>query len=260
MPESITEIIDEFEENWYALIKQALTPQQVALYVEKADELRNAHKGGNPATTYMHMFEYFEKEPELKSILKVRKTLEVITKLLSNNIHMYHTHLDINEPIANTLSIEQHDRHFDSKIIEKDIGKMGNPMLSVKAGYWLSDVREEGRGNLMVIPGSHKRNKEELEEWDYNQAVHVLAEPWDALLFDRRVWHSRGTNYSDLHRKAIFVGYTYRRLNIHDIFERVRTDDKVMNQLLGFNDSGNMNSFYRPREEDLPLKQWLEEK
>ena len=41
-------------------------------------------------------------------------------------------------------------------------------------------------------------------------AVPILAQPGDAILLDRRLWHARSTNRSSLTRRAAFFAYTYR--------------------------------------------------
>jgi ectoine hydroxylase-related dioxygenase (phytanoyl-CoA dioxygenase family) len=77
-------------------------------------------------------------------------------------------------------------------------------------------VSEPGRGNLKVIPGSHRDNhldRPPTPDVPFPEpagAVDVLAEPGDALLFDRRLWHARSDNHSSLVRKVAFFAYTYR--------------------------------------------------
>ena len=45
---------------------------------------------------------------------------------------------------------------------------------------------------------------------DPEGTVEITANPGDAFIFDRRLWHSRSTNLSTITRKMLFVGYTYR--------------------------------------------------
>lgn len=47
---------------------------------------------------------------------------------------------------------------------------------------------------------------------DPEGAVEITANPGDAFIFDRRLWHSRSTNLSDITRKILFIDYTYRRI------------------------------------------------
>ncbi len=115
----------------------------------------------------------------------------------------------------------------------------------MKLAFWLSDVSETGRGNLKVVPGSHLRNWVEGPpgpdvEWpDPHGATEVCVRPGDVVLFDRRLWHARSGNYSQMTRKAIFLAYTLRWVAIRDELEAARADpafeslSPVRRQLLG---------------------------
>ena len=67
----------------------------------------------------------------------------------------------------------------------------------------------------------------------------VLASAGDALVFDRRLWHSRSDNLSQHTRRAIFLAYTYRwirprdELGIDPSSERFLGLSAVRRQLLG---------------------------
>jgi ectoine hydroxylase len=108
--------------------------------------------------------------------------------------------------------------------------------MSVKVGYWLSDVSEPGRGNLKIIPGSHTRNwihgppRRDIEWPEPEGSIEVCAQPGDAVFFDRRLWHARTGNYSDITRKAIFFGYTPHWIAIRDQIEDLHADKAFKNQ------------------------------
>jgi hypothetical protein len=40
--------------------------------------------------------------------------------------------------------------------------------------------------------------------------MEVCVDAGDAVFFDRRIWHARSDNHSEITRKAVFFGYTYR--------------------------------------------------
>jgi ectoine hydroxylase len=77
-------------------------------------------------------------------------------------------------------------------------------------------VSAPGRGNLKVVPGSHRSNwidgppRRDVRWPDPPGATEVCVRPGDALLFDRRLWHCRTVNHSAITRKAMFFGYTLR--------------------------------------------------
>ena len=69
--------------------------------------------------------------------------------------------------------------------------------------------------------------------------MEVCANPGDAVFFDRRLWHTRTNNYSDVTRKGMFFAYCPRWIAIRD--EIAGADDPawvesispVRRQLLG---------------------------
>ena len=90
------------------------------------------------------------------------------------------------------------------------------PRMSLKVAFWLSDVSVPGRGNMLIVPGSHERNT--LPRPDHPElgfeppagAEPVLASAGDALVFDRRLWHSRSDNLSEYTRRVVFLAYSFR--------------------------------------------------
>ena len=97
-----------------------------------------------------------------------------------------------------------------------DMHKLEIPAgLSVKVGYFLSDVSRPDMGNFWVIPGSHRLRGVEVRAGEGGMrsgADPILAQHGDAMVFDGRLWHSVSANYSDVTRKMLFFGYAYRWL------------------------------------------------
>jgi ectoine hydroxylase len=164
--------------------------------------------------------------------------------MLGWNVHIYHSHLDVhpNIPVKPPFRFEWHqDGGRQNRELE------GNPRerMSVKLAYWLSDVSETGRGNFKIVPGSHLTNwidgppRRDVEWPDPEGAIEVQVNAGDVVFFDRRLWHCRTNNYSQITRKAMFFGYTMRWVAIRD--EIAGADDPawvsslspVRQQLLG---------------------------
>ena len=192
------------------------------------------------------------------------KIFPVVWSLLGWNIYLYHSHLGVTpqeevetEPIKFPLGF-----HQDSGRVNREIESSPRPRLSLKVGFWLSDVSEAGRGNFYIVPGSHRQDQlQRPPEANPAGAIPVLAETGDAVFFDRRLWHARSPNHSSVVRKVLFYGYAYRWLRTKDdmtidpaLFAGC---DPVRRQLLG--DGTNANGFFSPKDEDVPLKVALEE-
>ena len=137
-----------------------------------------------------------------------------------------------------------------------------HPRLSLKVSYWLSDVTHRDNGAMRLIPGSHKLDKlppRPNPDKDPDGAIDLLVKRGTAVLFDRRVWHSRGWNFSDVTRKVVFIGYSYRWLRGLDYNlmpqELLDKCDPIRRQLLG--DGVNIKGWWQPTDADVPLKTWI---
>ena len=91
--------------------------------------------------------------------------------------------------------------------------------------------------------------------------MQVRVKAGSAVLFDRRMWHSRGINTSEITRKVLFLGYSYRWLRGLDynvIPEKILAKcDPIRRQLLG--DGVDVKGWWQPTDEDVPLMTWLKE-
>jgi hypothetical protein len=173
------------------------------------------------------------------------------------NIHVYHCHLDVTPPLAGPRDPPAWGWHQDGGRQNLEVDGDPRPRLSLKVAWWLSDVSEPGRGNLLVVPGSHERNTLDRSQPPAG-AVPVLAAAGDALVFDRRLWHSRSANLSGHTRRAIFLAYTYRWIRPRDDLgidasgDRFRRLSPVRRQLLG--EGADSGSYWGLGDAPAPLR------
>jgi ectoine hydroxylase len=169
----------------------------------------------------------------------------VISSELGWNIHLYHCHLDVTPPRTRPRRPHVWGWHQDGGRQNLDLDSDPRPRMSLKVAFWLSDLSEPGRGNMLVVPGSHTSNtlprpgRPELGFDPPTGAEPVLASAGDALGFDRRLWHSRSDNLSEYTRRVVFLAYTFRWVRPRDDLgidlssERFRGLTRVRRQLLG---------------------------
>jgi len=225
----------------------ALNPPAVARLSAALDriyeeEVRSARTcAGEP----MHLLGEIGRDDAFIELLDHPAVFPVIWGELGWNIHLYHCHLDVTPPRATPRTGRAWGWHQDGGRQNLELECDPRPRMSLKVAFWLSDVSEPGRGNMLIVPGSHASNtlrRPEHPELGLDPpagAVPVLASPGDALVFDRRLWHSRSDNLSEHTRRVIFLAYTFRwirprdELGIHPSSERFRALSPVRRQLLG---------------------------
>jgi ectoine hydroxylase-related dioxygenase (phytanoyl-CoA dioxygenase family) len=245
-----------FETTGLLAVPDALSPEQVnmfsdlhdRMYAEEraAGQLASSATGSNRAGA-MHAFGFVVRDPAYLELLDLQTVFPLVCGLLGWNIHMYHCHIDqhppMDAPVAPVWGWHQ-DGGRQNVEVESEPTR---PRLSIKVVYYLSDVSEPGRGNTIVLPGSHRMNRiprpEPGEHFEHpTGAISLCARPGTAVLFDRRLWHSRSDNASAITRKALFLAYTYRwirprdNLEIDWACEPYRSLSPIRKQLLGFGD------------------------
>jgi ectoine hydroxylase len=244
---------EQFDRDGYLVIPNALSAEEVAHYTEVIDRIyaeEQAKQALSPEGA-MHVLSAVHRSQEVAPLLDHPTTFPLVWSILGWNVHVYHSHLDVHPKITVPKPF-RFEWHQDGGRQNRELETDPRPRISVKLAYWLSDVSVEGRGNFKVVPGSHLQNwiegppRRDVEWPEPEGAIEVCAKPGDAVFFDRRIWHTRTNNYSDVTRKAMFFAYTLRWIAIRDEVEEVRARPEfaslnpVQRQLLG-------ESLHQPR-------------
>jgi ectoine hydroxylase-related dioxygenase (phytanoyl-CoA dioxygenase family) len=265
--------IERFDRDGYLLLRGVLTPDEVSYYAEALDRAYAAAvaAGRTRAGDSMHRLGAVANCPEAAGLIDHPVAFPYVWSLLGWNIHVYHSHLDVHPPLPAARPF-RFEWHQDGGRQNREVETSPRPRLSVKLAWWLSDVSEPGRGNLKIIPGSHRVDwidgppRRDVEWPDPDGATEVTACPGDVLLFDRRLWHARSDNYSPYRRKAMFFGYTYRWIAIRDENDGIWTRywasglNPVQRQLLGGLPDSSGDHAWGHFPATTPLYGWLKER
>lgn len=257
--------VSELKEHGYTIVPEAISPEQVERYSAGMDRALDAHAGRTreePEKRRSQLYGIPALDPVLIEPLTTPTTLPVVCAFLGWNIHLHHSHLDITRPLppGEESSYRWHrDMQSTTYTLPPPL-----PLLSVKVGYFLTDVLTQDRGSLLVLPGSHQSDVlERAEDFSQDQptAVPILAKAGSAIIMDARTWHSVGKNRSSVTRKMIYYAYTYRWIRPS---EEVRLDEAaaaalspVEQQLLGA--STSLQGFHFPQDDDVPLRRVMQE-
>jgi ectoine hydroxylase-related dioxygenase (phytanoyl-CoA dioxygenase family) len=261
-----------FERDGFVLVRGALSGDEVSFArsaVLRARE-RAGERGELDEHGALHRLSAVTYCPPVAFLLDHPATFRLVWSVLGWNVHVYHSHIDVH-PTRPVDTAPHWGWHQDGGRQNRELETDPRPRMSVKLAYWLSDVSARGRGNLLVVPGSHRRNwldgpaRRSLPHPPPADAVAVLAEPGDALFFDRRIWHVRSDNHSDVTRVAAFFGYTYRwvvcRDEVAGLQEQVWWEHltPVQRQLLGGAGDGSGDHAWGHDPHSTPLYRWLDD-
>ena len=242
----------QFERDGFIVIENALPAPMVEGLIDAVDSV----KAG---------VDFIGKDDRFLELIDWHRTFPKVWGILGWNIHLYHTHITVTPPVPleDRPSKKRLHWHQDSGRVNLDIETIPAPRISVKIGYFLTDVSEGGRGNFSVIPGSHLVDEVEYPADGVSnppEAHEVRVPAGTAVIFDRRIWHAGGWNFSDITRKVLFVGYSLRWFHPRDamtVSHYMDRCDPIQRQLLG-SKTGNLG-LTSPREEDVPLREWMRE-
>jgi ectoine hydroxylase len=211
------ELRQQFERDGYLVIRDALRPEEVSFYRDALDRVYASQVAAGKVKPgmAMHQLNAVANCPEAIGLIDHPSTFPLVWSTLGWNVHIYHSHLDVHPQIKHEKPFS-FDWHQDGGRQNREIETNPRPRLSVKLAFWLSDVSVPGRGNFTVVPGSHLVNwidgppSRDVVWPDPEGAIQICAAPGDAVFFDRRLWHTRTDNYSEITRKGMFFAYSHR--------------------------------------------------
>ncbi len=251
-----------FEEDGYFMVEDAI-PQDI---VEKANTAVDhlvadeRVRRNLPAHARLNYLDFVGRDPIFMKLLDWPTTFPKVWDLLGWNIQLYHSHFIYTPPLGPEDANPGYNWHKDSGRLNQELETNPQPRISLKIAYFLTDTSVNGRANLYVVPGSHLTNKlEHVVNGQPRNGRPVLAKPGTAVFFDRRIFHASSPNTSDVTRKVLFYGYSYRWLRPRDdmtVAHCLAQCDPIRQQLLGVSPSGG-HGYSSPQEEDVPLRTWL---
>ena len=257
----------QFAEDGFFIVRDVLPLDLVAQLIPIVDRLAAEYrpKKGLEKHQMHNLFDFIGKDELFLELLDWPKTFAKVFGILGWHIQLYHSHLIVTPPLDGvTPKRKRLGWHQDSGRLNLDLETHPRPRVSLKVAYFLTDCTETNRGNFHAVPGSHLKNKLEMptnEDLDPPGAVPIQVAAGDAVFFDRRIWHAAGHNFSPDARRALFYGYSYRWLRPRDdmtVEHLMDRCDPIRQQLLGAGPSGG-HGYTSPKEEDVPLKEWIRE-
>lgn len=253
----------QFQQQGYLVVPEALdrsTNDRLIAAVDRVDARERTPT--NPQDRLLSFTNILPEDDAFLSLIDWPRIFPKVWGILGWNICVYHTHLDVT-PRAEQAPARPVAWHQDSMRVNEEIECHPRPRLSLKVGYYLTDVTGPDWGNTLLLPGSHLQDELDCpDDGTANPpgAIPLRVPARSALLLDRRLWHSRSTNFGPHTRKVIWVGYAYRWLRPKDemtVGHLVERADPVRRQLLGY--AACANSAYDPEDVDVPLRGWLRE-
>lgn len=252
-----------FNANGYLIVEDALdqlTNDQLIAAVDRIDARERTSDNRNKLLSVTNIA---HEDPALVNLIDWPTTFPKVWGILGWNIYLYHSHIDVTPPADASALAWRVAWHQDSMRVNDEIESNPRPRLSLKIGFYLTDVSSSDRGNTLIVPGSHLQNEIDCPADGVSNPAGsepLCVKPGTAVFIDRRIWHSRSPNLCDQTRKVIWFGYSYRWLRPKDpmtVAHLYPQLDPIRRQILG--DGTSANGVYDPVDGDVPLRTWLRE-
>ena len=257
---------DHFETEGYLIVDNAMSPERTEALAGACDRLmaekRQAYDLG-PHDAF-DTPDIIGRDPLFLELIDWETTLPKAWGILGWNLCIYHSGLLVTPPsdpqrAATETSVAWHQ---DSMRVNDEIEASPRPRLSIKIFFFASDMSQPGRGNTLIVPGSHLHDEVQVPEDGQSSpegAIPLCVPAGAAVIIDRRIWHSR--SFNDWHgtRKMVMMGYSLRWLLPKDnmtVEHLYPSLDPIRGQLL--RDNVSNNSAYAPEEGETPLRDWLQ--
>lgn len=253
----------EFDEQGFIVLRNALTGATLERIMAAAEEVEASQrcKRGLSENDTLEVRNAIVEHEAFWELLDYEQIFPLVLDLMGGDIQLSTSHLIVRPPVPGDTpkNFKAIGWHPDSPHALAYDGRI----ISMKVGYFLSDVSKPGSGALLVSPGSHKVTQLERDaggEVPADKVHEVTAMPGDAVLFQHRLQHAVGPNYSGHPRKVLYFGYNRRWLRPIDYVtmpeEILQRSDPIRRQLLGA--TATQCGYYLPTPEDQPLKVWLD--
>ena len=261
----------QFDANGFLVYENLLTPEEITEYrgliTEQRKKVNKVLYGENAGQSrkfddLLELRNAISHDSKLLSLMTHPKIFPIIVDLMGPNISLITSHIFYRPPtIKVPANFKQIDWHRDGP---SDGGLSANgryPWLYTKVGIFLTDLTIKDAGSLKVIPSSHLNDlnaKAYKSQVDPISAYEVKIPAGSVILFDNRILHAVGPNYSTIARENIYFGYGWRHIRPIDFTtqseELLSISTPIQKQLFGEKTSDL--GYYLPLENDVPLVAW----
>lgn len=211
--------LEQLHKDGYVLFKNVLSKEQVALVkagIQEAFEGKDSNVMlQGPMFEKGEIFEYIVDHPIVSEFIEEilgpdcqLSSMNGMRTLKNTGVSKWHVDEALFFPLPDGVELDE---------------RIQLPVYLMNGLYYLDDITED-LGPTQVVPGSHRAGKhldftEEIESYKGQEAISVLAEAGDCLVFNSQVWHRGARNQSDNPRYVQQIIYRKKFIVPHMIYD-----------------------------------------
>ncbi|MCY4142372.1 MAG: phytanoyl-CoA dioxygenase family protein [Gammaproteobacteria bacterium] len=228
---------DHWEKNGYLVIRNALSPNEVALFNSEIDRLRRVpgfepvreqnlpigHYGWLPHADAMNIDGWMDRRDLLPygkhfvDLMDRPNIFDLIVDIMGPYICLSMTQAIVRPSSDSFPGYTHTDGGEALRLIRPS---ESSPPLAMKAMYLLTDTTERDSGNLTLFPGCHRKQIPFETDTpitpDSPGSLQILGEAGDCILFPHSMWHGPCKNRSGRARKTILYNYCQMFMRQYD--------------------------------------------
>jgi hypothetical protein len=253
----------DFERDGYIIVEDALPPDLLRGLRTQADQELAAFRRMPDVTRHhvLNLHDLIGRDDAYLPLVDLPSVFPKVWGILGWHIQVFHSQLIVTPPAPEGARPGAYGWHQDNNRMNLDLDGDVQPRISVKVGFFLSDLPRPGMGNLCVVPGSQRDGRPHIGADEQPPGTcELTVRSGDAVIFDRRLWHAASTNCSASARQFLTVGYSYRWLRAKSAMcldELLESLPPIRRQLLGATTAPN--AWFDPSDADVPLRAWITE-
>ena len=203
------DVLSQWREQGYLLLKQAIPRDQAAAFLAAADEVIAAYEaepGGAQSGSYT-IVQAIWRTAGLDDLIDHPGTFPTIMGLMGPYLQLMGTQIYV-RPAGREADFRWHTdagRSLQQIRVTED-----SLPLNFKVQFFLTDIPALDRANFCLVPGSHRHEFPEAgfaAGTDPDGAIQLRVQAGDAAIFPHNLWHSVAPNHGDSVRRSVTFRY-----------------------------------------------------
>ena len=195
---------ETFNEDGIIFIENTLSNSDIQMYRAAIDRVSQAHPRYEPGR-YLSLDNIVEKDLHFSSLIDHPRHVGFAYDIFGELLKLHQSQFFLRPPGGGNYNIWHPD---GARALPYNVFSPELP-LQIKIGYWLNDLPDAKMGNLVVMPGSHR--KQYLDSYDTHDSMlgeKIVCLPKGTMtVMHSSIWHRVEPNESDITRYNIFIAY-----------------------------------------------------
>ena len=195
---------ETFNQDSIILIEHALSDKETQMYRSAIDRVALTHPKYESGK-YLGIDNIVEKAPQFSSLIDHPRHVGFAYDIFGELLKLHQSQFFLRPPGGGNYNIWHPD---GARALPYNVFSPKLP-LQIKIGYWLSDLPDKKMGNLVVMPGSHR--KQYMNSYDTHDSVEgekvICLTKGTMTVMHSSIWHRVEPNESNTTRYNIFIAY-----------------------------------------------------